>query len=414
MHPRIKYLAKKYIPNFIKPYIYGIYRYVYFNGEALLKYPIYIRQIKNFSVLQELIKGETIHILQPSYFDIKGELYLSGGAERYLTDLSKIIKELGYKPIIIQYGSKLWHINHNGIDVIGLPCKHNFILFNYFAHSKYFGTPKVRVYSPFTLAFPQYQKGKSIGISHGIFWDHPHSSALMPTVYRSLKSLSYLVSVDTSTLSWLRGSMQQIADKIKMSYIPNYVDLNLYKPIKKIDSDKIIILFPRRLYAARGFFLVADIIDDILKKYSNVEFHFVGQADEPAKSTVINLVDKFKGKVFFYQQKAEEMYKIYQKADITLIPTVASEGTSLSCIEAMACGNAVIATNVGGLSDLIINSYNGLLIEPNSRSLHDAIVQLIDTPELAKELSSNAIQVAKCFSHERWKKSWKNLIENYI
>ena len=53
----------------------------------------------------------------------------------------------------------------------------------------------------------------------------------------------------------------------------------------------------------------------------------------------------------------DEMNKAYQNADITLIPSLYSEGTSLSCIEAMACGNAVIATRIGGLSDLIINDF---------------------------------------------------------
>ena len=58
------------------------------------------------------------------------------------------------------------------------------------------------------------------------------------------------------------------------------------------------------------------------------------------------------------------MPQVYRYADIVLIPTKAAEGTSLSCLEAMASGRAVIAGCVGGLSDLIVDGYNGLLLRP--------------------------------------------------
>ena len=46
------------------------------------------------------------------------------------------------------------------------------------------------------------------------------------------------------------------------------------------------------------------------------------------------------------------MNEIYNIADIVVIPTTINEGTSLACIESMATARAIIATNVGGLSEV--------------------------------------------------------------
>lgn len=81
------------------------------------------------------------------------------------------------------------------------------------------------------------------------------------------------------------------------------------------------------------------------------------------------------------------MPEVYRRADIVLVPTCYSEGTSLSCLEAMASGCAVIATNVGGLPELIINRFNGLLIAPEAEALAEALTQLIEQPELRQDIA---------------------------
>ena len=63
------------------------------------------------------------------------------------------------------------------------------------------------------------------------------------------------------------------------------------------------------------------------------------------------------------------MSQAYKQADISIIPTVHSEGTSLSCLESQACGNAVLATNVatwdgGGCVQNDPASRNALSVRP--------------------------------------------------
>ena len=71
----------------------------------------------------------------------------------------------------------------------------------------------------------------------------------------------------------------------KINVITNYVDT---KEFKKDDNykkkGKIVITYPRRLYEPRGMYLLLSIVDDLFKKYDNIEVHFVGKGfDEDVK-----------------------------------------------------------------------------------------------------------------------------------
>jgi glycosyltransferase involved in cell wall biosynthesis len=109
----------------------------------------------------------------------------------------------------------------------------------------------------------------------------------------------------------------------------------------------------------------------------------------------------------------EQISEAYRLADISIIPTIQSEGTSLSCLEAQASGNAVIATTVGGLTDLILHAYNGLLIEPTGVDLYQALVRLITDDALRLRLSLKATEVAQTFSLNRWRSRWTETLQTY-
>ena len=90
----------------------------------------------------------------------------------------------------------------------------------------------------------------------------------------------------------------------------------------------------------------------------------------------------------------------------TLIISSLSEGMPLVMVEAMKFGVPLIATNVGGIPEIIKNSFNGLLINPDSTELEDAILKIIPDDNLKNNLIKNAkIFEDKYFNLE------KNLIE---
>jgi len=93
------------------------------------------------------------------------------------------------------------------------------------------------------------------------------------------------------------------------------------------------------------------------------------------------------------------------------VPSIASEGTTFSVAEAMAAGCAVVATHVGGITNMIIDGYNGLLIPPSAAALQAALERLINDGDLRRRLGQRAQQVAEAsFGLERWRRQWTEVL----
>lgn len=357
-----------------------------------------------------------VQLIQPSFYDLEGKIYLSGGAERYICDLANLLKKKGYEPYLVQMGHRFFYLNHNGLKVIGVKSRWDTKLLNKLAHNKCFGTPKLRIYSSLLVANPIIDKN-SIGINHGMFWSsNSIYSHLINQLNSTITALPAFVAVDSATIAWFRGMLPDLMLNLKKPnrYIPNYVDSKVFFPKKKKDDSKIRIIYPRRIYNVCGFYLLNEIVGEIVTKYPNVEFHFVGQSVGKDKKAVDTLVNTHPKQVYTYFQPANKMNEIYNIADIVVIPTTINEGTSLACIESMATARAIIATNVGGLSDLIINRFNGLLAEPNSLELKKAIETLINDSEMRSRLGKNAFEVSKAFSKKYWDTEWSELIDKML
>ena len=73
---------------------------------------------------------------------------------------------------------------------------------------------------------------------------------------------------------------------------------------------------------------------------------------------------------------SDNIYPILQKADIFILPSK-YEGMPISLIEAMGSALPIIASNVGGIPDMISDGENGIIISPNANDLADAISRLI-------------------------------------
>jgi len=143
----------------------------------------------------------------------------------------------------------------------------------------------------------------------------------------------------------------------------------------------------------------------------DVNITWVGKGDQ-VDNKLLEQLEKKDTRFKFIGCSFDEMSNVYKTADIVVIPTIASEGTSLSCIEAMACGCAVISTNVGGLCNLIINMFNGLLVNPTAEELAQAINLLINDTNLRNMLIQNAHKIIQEFNISKLHNKWMNIFEN--
>lgn len=365
----------------------------------------------------------SIKVFTGTFFDYDGSNYYSGGAERYLIDLHDVCKSMGIKLRIYQKSSYDFLRLYNDLEIIGLSSNKQkykseydqdlVILNRYKANAK--GKTLLNIFSAFMECYGKNIK-PSVGISHGIAWDYDKNVYVNKNlndkawIVDSAIACDKVISVDTNTSNYFQTIDFKLGNS--MEVIPNYVDLKEFSPkiIKKYNQN-MIILYPRRLTAARGLYVLLDIVDKIFENFENVEIHFVGKGNQQEIDKIQEKILKWgDNKIKLYNCPPEKMYSVYQNADISVIPTLYSEGTSLSCLEAMASKNAVIATRVGGLSDLIINNYNGKLIEPNSESLYEAIKDFITNKSLMRKCRKNAREVAKSFNKNIWKSRWEDII----
>ncbi|MBP1761314.1 MAG: hypothetical protein H6Q64_856 [Firmicutes bacterium] len=369
-----------------------------------------------------------VAVMTATFLDFKGEFFYSGGAERYLLDLADVCTQLHREMVVFQYGDYPWMRHFGNINIVSLSRRgvtaDGWILkcardFNRIFYELVQGRTALNIYSAFFEAWPAAAL-PNIGISHGVSWDNPYNDfenavefwVMNGRYIEGARACEELISVDTNTANWLQTVDFALGQKTKL--IANYVNLNAFKPRENylLHRYKTVILYPRQLYSARGLYLVLEIMDEILEKYPETEFHFVGRGGEEDIAQVLDKQVKWGKRVKYCPLGMDEMPQAYQAADIALIPSMHSEGTSLSCLEAMACGNAVIATRIGGLSDLIINDYNGSLIDPRPEDLKQAIVNLLENSGQMKLYKARSCEVAQAFSREKWQKHWLSVLEN--
>ncbi|WP_083238719.1 DNRLRE domain-containing protein [Caloranaerobacter ferrireducens] len=358
-----------------------------------------------------------VAIVTPQFFEWDGNRCLLGGGERYLIDLAKLLQKLGYQVDVFQPSNhKEWERTYEGIKIkgIGNPGFHQDFFIN--LNKKFYQVTKnydYHIYFNMDVTYPHVFPN-SICISHGIWWDSCErqwwrSKLWYSRFFEGLSAVDLLVSVDTNTINWLNAVNPNL--KCKKVYIPNYVDLNIFKPtISNLTNKKYIkILYPRRLHPGRGWAVCKKVAVELVNEYNNVIFSFVGRGTIKSEEHMKIFASKHP-RIEYTWYEMNEIYNAYKDADIVLIPSLYSEGTSLSLLEAMACGKPIIAGLVGGLTDLIIHGYNGYLIEINKENLKNAIITLINNPKLREDMGKNARKISEQFSKEIWEERWKKVI----
>jgi glycosyltransferase involved in cell wall biosynthesis len=90
--------------------------------------------------------------------------------------------------------------------------------------------------------------------------------------------------------------------------------------------------------------------------------------------------------IFAGKITSEEVPFYYALSDLVVVPSL-QEAFGLVVSEAMACGKAVIGSNVGGICDQIIDGYNGFLVEPrNFKKIAEKILWAVTNSEELKEM----------------------------
>jgi glycosyltransferase involved in cell wall biosynthesis len=101
-----------------------------------------------------------------------------------------------------------------------------------------------------------------------------------------------------------------------------------------------------------------------------------------------------------------ELVEIYNAADVFVHPSE-FEGWSMTTVEAMGCGTAVIAVNRGGLGE-VARGYAYMIDTPTVDSLADAMHKVLSDDSLRKSLEEKALQRG---SSLRWSQTTRRTLD---
>jgi glycosyltransferase involved in cell wall biosynthesis len=352
------------------------------------------------------------------FYDAEGTFLEIGGVETCVRFYLKVLNQCGFEVVVFQEAKKAFKINHRkNVVVIGVPGGEKAIRLAYSRNFK--DNADLTIFLTFDWAVWAGRE-RTIAVQHGIANDgfssrfegilratHSiYSNALRLSARRKsariLDNVDKIVCVDLNFQNWVRYTFPTKRWEEKMVYIPNFAepitDEVFFNKIKGLQYFKNVII-ARRFESHRGFPLIVNIIDKVAPIYSGHNFLFAG--DGKFLENVENICSKHPN-VFVEKLDYEVLQSRYSQYGISIIPTLWSEGTSLSCVEALSNGMAVVATTVGGLGNLIIPEYNGLLVQPEENGILFGLERLLRDPCFCQELAYNALRTSRVFSQRSW------------
>jgi glycosyltransferase involved in cell wall biosynthesis len=245
---------------------------------------------------------------------------------------------------------------------------------------------------------------------------------------KDLKLIAYLSDAQIAVSNFIAEQISLgIPDKSKIYHIMNGVDINHFNNVYNIEriniikrnlnmlDDDIVILFAGAITPEKGVIHLANAFSRLSDNYSRIHLVFAGASNlwgSRISSSIHTEYNNSIRKILNYNSKkcrahflgkinSKDLPLIYQTSDIVVIPSVCNEACPLVVLEAMACGKPVIASNVGGLPE-IVSTENGILVEAgNVAELQAAIVKLAINPDLRMKLGANGRKTAEHFTWDR-------------
>ena len=232
---------------------------------------------------------------------------------------------------------------------------------------------------------------------------------------RCLKKASAVTVVSAH----LRHILKTVYGNTDAKVIPMGCNTSYFTPANRVENyfsqgEKKVVLFVGRLAEKKGtVYLIQAMqyVDALLVIAGS------GPLEKECKSLAASL--HLEDKVHFLGPKSHtDLRAIYASADLFAAPSVTAkngdvEGFGLVILEAMASGLPVIASNSGGITDIITDGENGLLAqERDSRQIASHIDRLIHSTALSEKLSRASLETAAHFDYTVIAQKYRDMIED--
>ena len=337
-----------------------------------------------------------------------------GGAETGCYDLAHYLHEVGCKSYVITSGGELIkYINKKKVTLIKLPVHSKnpiLILLNSFiisliilflnisivhARSR---APAWSCYIATTIT-----RRKFVTTFHGTY----NIQNSVKKYYNSIMLKSDLIIAGSNFIfSHINNNYKKyLNNKKKFLVIFRGINTEYFDPdnikqdeiikiknLWKIEEDKKIILLPGRLTSWKGQEIFIESINKLKSSNSDIKFVAIllgsDQGRKVYRKKLETLIHKYRlTNVIKFVDNCKKMPVAYKVADIIISSSIEPEAFGRVAVEAQSMRKPIIASNIGGSLETIINNKTGLLFESgNSQSLTNKINEIISLDALTLDL----------------------------
>jgi len=197
-------------------------------------------------------------------------------------------------------------------------------------------------------------------------------------------------------------------DKSKINVIYNGVNHQVFGSIKATPTNTPYVLFVGNLKKEKGIFELLDGFAEICHSYPDLELIYAGPG---VNQTVLlklaehlNIANKVR---LLGAVNHQDLPQLMVNAKLVALPSY-NEGVPNVLLEAMACGTPVLASNVGGIPEVIDQEVCGYLVEAKqSHAVATGLQQVLNKKWSRNDIKKHSTQ----FSWENNKKSLLQMLE---
>lgn len=184
----------------------------------------------------------------------------------------------------------------------------------------------------------------------------------------------------------------------KKKVLRNPID-RIYTPMKKNLGEKRILLFAGQLTESKGIHFLIETLKEWKRDDWILKIAGIGNREKDLKK----LVEGDNRFQWYGYVKPVFLGRLLEQADCTLIPSLCYENSPMIIYESFARGVPVIASDIGGISEVVTDHVNGFTFEPKDQdNFLQTLEFFLNHPEKRQKLRENAIQTVQGLTKDQY------------